>query len=73
MAIARQQAAPDPLILKPAADRLVRHPVTLAELAADGEDVSQSPYSLYWYRRMATGDVEVVSAKTKAPARAREE
>lgn len=57
---------PETAILRPAhADLVVRDPDTRKPLAADGEP---KPLTTYWHRRIAEGDVVVVSAPVGAPA-----
>ena len=58
------------LFLKPARDAegramLVRDPVTMKPLAADGEWKTQAPY---WIRRLADKDVIAASPASSAPA-----
>ncbi|EHZ5883523.1 DUF2635 domain-containing protein [Salmonella enterica] len=48
----------DKLYIKPAPGRAVRDPVTQQLLAADGE---QKPRTPFWLRRLADGDVVVVT------------
>lgn len=48
----------DKLYIKPAPGRAVRDPVTQQLLTADGE---QKPRTPFWLRRLADGDVVVVT------------
>ena len=55
------------LFLKPAAGRFVRDPVSRRPLAAEGE---VKPASLYWRRRLMSGDViEARPAKAAKPGK----
>lgn len=52
--------------VKPADGRLVRDPVTKRHIPAEGADV---PDTVFWFRRLASGDVVHVVPITKtAPA-----
>ncbi len=56
----------DTIFVKPArAGLVVRDPATRQKLAADGESKRRTPY---WLRRIADGDVKVVTPAPKAPA-----
>ena len=55
--------------VKPAEGRLVRDPVTRAELPAKGKTV---PRNAYWLRRLADEDVVEVSAAPAAKSEKKE-
>lgn len=57
------------LRIKPAAGKVIVHPITRARVPAEGETVAESAY---WLRRIADGDVIVDTPQArKAPAPAK--
>jgi hypothetical protein len=67
MATDRPNTRPEPLYIKPAPGRLVRHPDSMRPLRQEGEPVRG--YRFYWHRMIQAGDVLVVPRPAKPEER----